>query len=271
MFIALLTTASASTLLNDQFATNGPINAATTQNLPTSAAWYTGGATVDANVVSNQLVFSNILTTNTRGGVAYFTTSGSPFTLVSTGDSIQLAFQYSYGANDISSNAFRVGLYNSNGTRLTADNSGFNIAAVNGWTGYDTVYTFGTIAATRFITYERAAGANNLTSNNTQVGAAGTTVTAGGTANTTYDATMTLTKTASGVSITTVFDGQSLTREDTTSAYTSFDTIGLLTSAPSVGSLKIDNVVVTAVPEPATWLLLGIGLTTMVVFRRRTA
>jgi len=248
-------------LLNDQFTTNGSISTATTQGLPTSARWYNGGLTADANVTSGTLVFGNITTSSTRGGVAYFTSSGNYATLSNPGDYVKLSFSYSYGATDTDSNAFRFGLYSSNGSRLTTDNSGFNNAAVSPWYGYNVGSTFGTVASTRYFIYDRTSGANNLVGvGNAQLGT-GIIPSYSSTANTTYSASLTLTKTEAGVSAESVINGLSLVREDTASPHTNFDTLTIMTSADTVQSLTVSNVLLEyyAIPEPRTWALLGLG------------
>lgn len=265
--------AGASTLLNEQFATNGAINTATTQNLPTSARWYTANATSGANVTSNTMVLSSIPTSGTMGLLAYFTASGSPQTLGSNGDYIQLQFQYKFAATSQLANAFRIGLLNSGGTRISTDNTSFNNAAFVNSTGYMTAYNFGGTGSNRYINYERASGANNIYSNNTGVGT-GAVPNAGTAVDTLYSAQLRITKTATGVDIYSKFGDfsgtyQEMTVSDSTSAYTSFDTVIIPLQNSTAGTFSIDNVVVTAVPEPATWVLLAGGLVALVAFRRR--
>src|ERR1700728_767883 len=83
-------------LLNDGFLDGERL----TQNLPTSAHWYSGGASSKVSFGEGGLILSGDTGGGTTGsihggGLAYFTVAGAPVSIV-IGESITLSFEYGY-------------------------------------------------------------------------------------------------------------------------------------------------------------------------------
>src|SRR5882757_9790771 len=81
-------------LLNDNFSDGERL----TQNVPTSAHWYSGGTSANVSAVTDALVFTGDVGGSTPGsihggGLAYFTAAGSPFSMA-VGQSRTLSFNY---------------------------------------------------------------------------------------------------------------------------------------------------------------------------------
>ena len=252
-------------LLNDNFSDGERL----TQNLPGSAHWYSGGLSGNVSAGSDALVFTGDSGGSTPGsihggGLAYFTAAGSPVSL-SIGQSMTLSFDYSYGQVDQTDWHFGFGLYNSGGSRVTTDNTSFNNAVFNAYTGYEAAGIFGTDPSGlgRYKIAERNLTANNLLSttaytilgsNVKQIG--------GASAGTTYTASLTLTYAdATDMVLSSVIAGQTLVRTNTIGLVKSFDTVGIF--APGTpGTFTFDDVqvAVTSVPEPSALMLVVTGV-----------
>ena len=252
------------TLLNDSFADGNR----TGQSLPSSAAWYQlGSATVALGVdsaiggMANALAFS-------QGGSAvalsYFTNSGVQ-SLTNVNDSITLRFDFRIGGLAAGDNVMRIALLNSGGgTRVSADDTA-SIAAGTGYTGYA---LFMDTDATATAQFRKHTGADILGfANYTTVGTAGSvTAPVGGTIYT--GNTLTITRTASGVSLSGSIAGSAINASDTTGAITAFDTVAFRFMQGA--SYRFDNVSVSAIPEPsafAAWA--GLGTIGLAASRRR--
>ncbi len=250
-------------LLSDTFADGNRTN----QSLPDSAAWYSGGLSGDASAASFQLLASNIAGNN-RGFIAYFTASGSPVTL-DVGQSLVLTAQVQTIGPTGGDARFQFWAFNSGGSRTVVDNTSFNNAIFNGYTGYGVTNDPVGVHPARYQIRERVSGANNLL-----IGA--NTPLLGGSAqsiNMTSSLTpVSLTLHRKGVSemtITGSIGGAPIVRTDTDAIFTSFDSIGIMTSNDTLsGNLVIDNV--TVIPEPGTFALLAVSaLSLLLVFRRK--
>ncbi len=270
--LAAISAASAqviTTNLNETFATDGNITN-TTQNLPGSARWYSSQAAANVNIASGVMTLGQLTNTTMVGALAYFTTSGNYVTLAQDGDWIQLSLDYRYATNSTLDNTFRMGLYSSGGTRSTADANNFNANAFSNWTGYQSRYTFGTNSSTRYGVTERSNGANNLFGlGNTQI-TPNVQPSQGNDTNTWYSATLKFTLTNSTILIDASYAGQVISRTDSVTLWTNFDSVVFGASAP-IGSYDIDNVLVTSsiVPEPTTVAMLGLSGLALVAYRLR--
>jgi hypothetical protein len=250
-------------LLSDTFADGNRTN----QSLPDSAAWYSGGLSGDASAASFQLLASNIAGSN-RGFIAYFTASGSPVTL-DVGQSMVLSAQVQTIGAAGGDARFQFWAFNSGGSRIAVDNSAFNNAIFNGYTGYGVTNDPVGVHPARYQIRERVSGANNLLigANTPLLGGSAQSINM--TANLTA-VSLTLHRTGvSEMTITGSIGGTPIVRTDTTGIFTSFDSIGILTSNDTLtGNLVIDNV--TVIPEPGTFALLAVSaLSLLLVFRRK--
>lgn len=262
------------TNLNETFATDGNITN-TTQNLPTSAQWYSANNAADANISGNAMTFANITNTAASGALAYFTTAGSYVSLANEGDSITMSFDYqyaTYAAN--TSDGFKFGLYGSGGTRVTVNSNTFNgQSGFSNWSGYFTTYLFGT-------NYKSAGGGIDGRRPTNQQSIFGglsiyslTNINPSNIDNVTNEwrtASMTLTRTNSTIVISSSVAGQAFGATETNATlWTNFDSIAIGSTA-IIDSLSIRNVQVSyTIPEPTTVALLGLSGIALVAYRLR--
>jgi hypothetical protein len=264
-------------LLNDNFSDGERL----TQTPPNSVHWFSGGLSNNVSASSDALVFSGDVGGSTPGsihggGLAYFTASGSPFSL-SIGQSMTLSFDYSYSQIDSSDWHLEFGLFNSGGSRTATDNTGFNSSSFNAYNGYAAAGVLGPDPSGlgRFKIAERNLTANNLLSTlSYTILGSNVKQTGGASAGITYNASLTIYYAdATDMTLTTVIDGETLTRTVSGALFTSFDTVGIF--APGTpGSFKFDdvNVSVISVPEPSNLAITSIGLLTLMginLFRAR--
>lgn len=250
----------ADVVLSDDFSDGSRAN----QNLPDSAQWAAMRATADAYVSTD----GTLVGTNNTTGTGFLAYLGQTALTLSIGESLQVSFDYQFGATNHSDAAFRVNLFNSGGSRTTNDNTGFNQAAFNGWRGYGFSGQFGTNATLRYRVSERTGAANNLltassfTINNSAV------QTNGSQFSTWYTARLTLDYLDANTMLYTAnLAGQNLVGTDTVSLVTSFD--ALVISGSANGWMAVDNVEVSIVPEPSAALLLVSGLLAVGLIRRQ--
>jgi hypothetical protein len=260
-------------LLNDNFSDGERL----TQNPPNSVHWYSGGLSNNVSASSDALVFTGDVGGSTPGsihggGLAYFTAAGSPFSL-SIGQSMTLSFDYSYGQIDSADWHLEFGLFNSGGARTATDDTGFNSSSFNAYTGYAAAGVLGPDPSGpgRFKIAERNLTANNLLSTlSYTILGSNVKQTGGASAGITYDASLTLYYAdATDMILTSVIDGETLTRTVTGGLFTSFDTVGIF--APGTpGSFTFDdvNVSVISVPEPSNLAITSIGLLTLMGINR---
>jgi hypothetical protein len=264
----------AQVLLNDTFSDNER----STQNLPTSAAWYVGGSSgATTSAATGQLV----TTTGTSAGAntnlaAYFTTSGSPQTLL-VGETVTLSFSVSFaGASFVpAADAFRFGLFNSGGNRVTTDLTTGNgaDAAFNSWTGYSAWVPVGNVTSTSAAIRERTGTSTTLYAG----GANPPLATVAYTANTlqlstTYTGNLSITRNTSNSTISFDLGGVTTSFSDTTGNYFTFDSVAFFGTGGAFGTngtFTLDNVSVSVVPEPSTALFAGVGIGFLLINRLR--
>ncbi len=240
----------AAPLTNDYVvATNGDVPMATGANASNVGPGITG---------------NSFFVTNTS--VAYSVSTYFAPTTLQIGQSISLSFDFRTD-NVVAANGagfFRLGLFNSGTGKLTANTSAFDGGgAFADDTGYIAQYSI-SAGAVSGVLQERLASTGNIFA-----GGSSLSTTSVGTgpqiaANTNYTATLTLTRTASGVTLGSSFDGVTLTGADTATPFTSFDSLGIFIGTPFGNATTprnnfIDNVQVNVVPEPTSVALLGLG------------
>lgn len=241
-----------------------------TQSLPSTSAWYTSFNSQSSDASGDLVVNDNVHV------ISYFTDSGSPLTLNSVGDSITASVTFSMDSPVASTSGFRIALLDSNGTRLSADNTGNDNAAFeNNYFGYGAFFNLN--AATAMRLYERdVANETKLINGNN----AWTQLTAGSTGTGTtfgtgdYTADITLLQTVSGIEISVTLagvTGYTATITDTTDLRTVFDTIAIYGAGSAMGDdYTLKSVTISSIPEPsAAALLMGATASLLLVSRRR--
>ena len=259
--------AQGAVLLNDSFSDGER----STQDLPTSAQWYSARATADANVTGGALRFSNF-SNNRAGALAYLTSSGSYVDMV-VGDTLALSFSYRYGANVDSEGGLYFGFYNSGGTRVSADNHDFNSPTFANDVGYVGAGIFDEDPSSRYRIRDRTNGVNNMASVTPMPALNSTAQTGASEVDTWYQASLSLSLLAPNqMRITSVLDGQTLVATDNVWVASSFDQILIMVGQKPIGYLDIDNVLVThtnMIPEPASVGLILLGAIALRMTRRR--
>jgi hypothetical protein len=230
----------------------------TNQNLPSSAAWFDAGSASGMSVVNNGLVLNTA--SNNDAVLAYF----SPTTVtLGIGDSLEVSFDFAVsGTLAPQDRAFAVYLYDSGGNRETADGSGFNAPLFNGYTGYGITYDPDSTNFQRYRTVERSGTANNLISDTPNVIIGTSQASSILTTGHTYSGSLTLTRTATSISVNGDINGSLISNIDPSSSYTQFDTIAFQALSADIPTLTLEDIEVseTFVPEPSTAAFLGCGL-----------
>lgn len=231
-------------LLNDTFADGDR----TTQALPGSAHWLTGGPQTNVSVSSDTGLTFKDASAEKATAMAYFTPQD-----LAVGASLTLSFNYSFTQTANADNSFMFGLYNSGGSYLTKDSSSFNNKIFNNYTGYATSGVFGTDPSgpgRDHIEVRNLTGQNLLSiatytegTEYKQSGAA--------TPGEIYTASMQIARTASGITVTSQIGNTTMTQTYTSSMFTKFDSVGVFSNGDT-GSFTMDNVQLDYVgaPEP---------------------
>lgn len=208
--------------------------------------------------------------------------------LANVGDSITLSYSFTASVSTAFNNtdgAFRVGLFNSNGSVVTGNTAGTD-GNVNSDLGYAAFYrpntgtnaasnTFGQRTGTSAVLMSTSA----IITTTTPFGTTAPTLSSFGitTGNLTGTGSFTLTLLTGGsVRLTSVVNsGGGQTRDDTVSAFvTTFDEFGFFATSGSTANPALTftdlSVVYAAVPEPSTYaLFVGAGGLAFVAWRRR--
>ncbi|MEI6560560.1 MAG: hypothetical protein WCO68_00570 [Verrucomicrobiota bacterium] len=190
--------------------------------------------------------------------MAYFTPTD-----LAVGASLKLSFNYSFTQTAVDANAFMFGLYNSGGARLTKDSSNnfANDSLFNSYTGYAVSGVFGadlTDKGSDHIEARNLTGSSLLSLDSyTQ----GTSYKQSGAATPgqMYTASMSIARTAAGVTVTSQIGNTMMTQTYTGSMFTKFDAVGVFSNGNS-GSFTMDNIQLDYVgaPEPSTFYALGL-------------
>ena len=290
--LAAANSASAVTvLLNDQFTDGERL----TQSLTSSARWTVGAQRPSnpigtGNAANGSLVVGHRSINGDNSFVAtwaHFTASGTP-TTIAVGERLELSFTLALtGTGDFSgsASAFRFGLFNSGGSRVTNDfvNTGTpgieSGATFTGWRGY-TAETPATTALNGQVFRIRERIATNPVQPGLFSGGAYATVpnTVPGTDtenvfafNTPYNAQLSLERTLTGITITSRIGTSSIIQvTDTTLPVVAFDTVAFFAVEGLSYDLSFDNVKVELIPEPSGAVLAALSAG-MLLFRRRRA
>lgn len=273
--IAFCAQAHAALILDETFSDNNLTN----QALPDSAAWYLvhgNNNGVDHTIAANNGTLKATITTRNTGNpgiIAYFSEPGTPIRLQNVGDSITVSFSLTTSSNTFPGggwgDALRFGLYDSNGNRLTENKSTWALTggAFASSSGYTVRGAVGNYADGSVTIQRRTTGNDDLFSSGTNVGSTGYVT---GTLNyaTTYDFSLSLSRTVNGIAYSFTYGAITLTGEDATPATWEFDTfaLGFLSNAYRDNSVFIlDNVRIetSSIPEPASVALL-LGFLVMV-------
>jgi hypothetical protein len=276
----------AQVLLNDTFSDNERA----TQSLTGSAEWAFAPNGAIANTAlsaaSGALVY-----TPTAGAAqystAYFTTSGSPISLAD-GEAITLSFDFAFStiAAATQEQGLRFGIFNSGGTRYAPGFSGaaqpfLNLALNQPAKGYFAYANpTATTGTSTFTAREEFSGSGSATtvfggSGALSTPALNTAAYLGLVANTTYQASLTITRSGANASISSSINGITVSGSDAgATAGFAYDEIVIFTSSGAVpvgNTFTLDNVnvTITPAPEPSTAVLAGLGLATLIASRRR--
>ena len=280
--ISTVSAAQATTVLDDNFNDNDRTN----QSLTSSAQWFQSFnnlSVVEPVPASGNYALQNSPNSGTvRHAVAYYAPSGSPVSLATTGDTLNLSFDLTpTSATPADSlNLLRIGLLNSGTARQTADNESYSPSLIGGFGFFvnpddQRVRAYGrsTDAGPLFASLGSGSGwvggaTGGLLDDSTPVS------TFAMAEDTTYSISISIERLASGnlnIAYSTT-DGVNTTGtsfiEDTYLNY-DFDTIGF-GWGDGFGDGQIDNVLITAIPEPSSMAsiaaLVALGCATL---RRR--
>lgn len=209
----------------------------------------------------------------TANNFTYFVGNFGAFSLDDVGDSITLSYTFSPSTASAFRDAagtFRVGLFNSNGSQISANASGAGVAALNNDSGYVATYNPRSSSTTGNTLRQRSGGNDNLwVSSQFTTISSSPELTSPGTGNLT--GTFTLSLVASGIEITSVVNGASAQSViDTSGLVTSFDSFSIFAlSGAANPTLTFSDLTVSAIPEPSIAILLAGAAMVFVCFRRR--
>ena len=270
VLVLLSVVARAQVLVSDNFSDNLRNNQGTGSPL-TSLNWLyssnTGGpAASAATAASGALVTTQSSTPKFISFTGYFTPSGSPRALAD-GETITLSFSLKLSSNaDINPNDILVGLFNSGGTRLSADaptSTNATTTAYNTTRGYFAGFN-GSSTASDLTIFEHidadvASGTAVTTASRTALSTtSGAPSTTAGTA---FSVSFSIARTASTYSLITNVNGTIFTASDTSISASGFDTVILQFGSnvvPASGTITLDNIqvaITSAVPEPSTYAI----------------
>ncbi len=239
-------------LINDSFSDGDR----TTQALPGSAQWLTGGPKSNVSVSSSTGMTFRDASASKATTMTYFTPTD-----LAIGASLSLSFNYSFTQAATADNSFMFGLYNSGGSYLTKDSSSFNNSIFNNYTGYATSGVFGTDPSGpgRDHIEARNQTGQNLLSIGTYTEGTEYKQSGAATPGEIYSASMKIARTAAGITVTSQIGNTTMTQTYTSSMFTRFDAVGIFSNGDS-GSFTMDNVQLDYVgaPEPPVFFALGL-------------
>lgn len=254
--LCLVTAQAQSVIVNDPFTDGGRTNGADPLDIP----WFSLTTSPVLSVVddSGGLGSGNALQAAPDTNVQLVGVVPTITTLANVGESLVLTMDFRFNVAPVGSfSGFRFGLFNSNGTSVTGDNSGVAGPAANDF-GYG--FTFGTGAASNnAVSIFKSASGVPLASTGGSITATGTPFTVSNAL--AHHLQITLTRlTATSLGIEFRFDGSVVaTATDASSPFISFDEIYAVTNAQSGRNYLLDNVTLQFIPEPSVGALLAIG------------
>lgn len=270
-FGAINSPAAPVTLLNDNFTESSRTLPA---NLPTSTPWYDSGASSGLTLDTTNHVL------NFNGGgqffVGSFTAANSPQTLTEIGASLSVHFTFTLTGSAISANGLRIGLFNSGGNQVHADNGGLSSTTYASYSGY-VLYTDPGVSSTNQNVMNKvslSSGNVALMTGSRPTGFAWNNAAHANLASgTSYEGIFTVTKlsaTSSSVSIS--LGGLSWTVTDSSSPFSSFDTFAILGGSSAFSNMAVSNIsAIYTVPEPSSCIYLGLAslIFLPILWRRR--
>ena len=262
----LVTQAPAAVLFNDTFSDGERL----TQNLPSSVRWYTTGLSAGTTVSGGQVISAPA--SGSSGLLGYLATPQA----IEVGWALSFSFNYSFSTVVNGDYAFTFGLFNSQGSLASSDNTDLNDGVFNTDRGYFGSGVLGPdpSGTGRMHSHERTNNANRLlraaTDTATYLGAA--IQTNGTLVGTTYLGGLSLYRTGADTMIVQLnIAGQTLTRTDTVSIVSSFDEFVIYGPA-GAGTMTFDNIQLNytqQLPEPGTAALLLLSGLCVRLFRRK--
>ena len=252
--------AQATVLINETFSDGERL----TQSQPDSLHWYTAGNS-NTTVASSSAGLTFLDTTNSQAGaLAYFNAVN-----LNVGESLTLSFNYSFQQIANGDNNFMFALYNSGGSYVSKDGTGFNSATFNSYTGYAASGVFGSDPSGpgRDHIETRDKLGNNLRSLGTYTEGKEYIQTGAATPGEIYGASLQIARTAEGITAESKIGNTVVIQKYTTELFTQFDTVGIFANGNAgvftMNDVKLDY---AGVPEPPSfWAMAFLG---MVVFGR---
>jgi len=246
--------AGATVILHDVFSDGSYTN----QALPGSADWYIGGPTPNMSISPTKGLTFQSANNDKATAMAYFTPTD-----LQIGQSLTLSFNYSFTQTSNSGNDFIFGLYNSGGSHLSKESSNnfANDGTFNNYTGYAASGVFGTDPSAIGSDHIEARNLTGSSLLSTDSYTQGTSYTQSGAATPgqIYTASMSIARTAAGVTVTSQIGNTTMTQTYTGAMFTKFDAVGVFSNGNS-GSFTMDNIQLDYVgaPEPSAFYALGL-------------
>ncbi|PTY00290.1 hypothetical protein DB345_01725 [Spartobacteria bacterium LR76] len=264
--MGFLGNAAATVIVDDTFA-DGQRGPTGNQNLPSSMNWYA------SNAASLTATTGNMTLTPGASALAYYTSTGTINLLDGQKMTMTIAFTPTFTTAPTSDNLIRFALFNSNGSRVTADGGGTSPSSgvYAPYTGY-----MGGIGNGLSL-YERTSGSNNLINS---IGSGGyTSLTSGASlslvSGTQYVYTLSLERSGTSTILTAALtggtlSGRTITYADTTGAYSSFDSVALYQGS-GMPQMDFTEVKITTVPEPSVLALSALACVAFLGMHRRAS
>jgi len=247
--------AEATVILNDTFSDGDH----TTQGLPASAHWYSGGPGPNMSVGSDGLTFRDA-NSGKATALSYFLP-----TELKVGESLTLSFDYKFAQTATGDNDFMFGLFNSGGEFATKDSINFKKLA--DYTGYAASGVFGLDPSTEgraHIEVRDNADADLLAISDYTVGSRHV-QSGGATPGEYYTASMQISRTAGGITVESRIGNTEMVQTYSSAMFTKFDTVGIFSNGDT-GSFTLDNVKLDYAGAPEPSALFAISLFGMAVF-----
>ncbi|MDA3874420.1 MAG: PEP-CTERM sorting domain-containing protein [Kiritimatiellae bacterium] len=231
-----------------------------------------GGLTYDGG--SPSLTYNLNASNNYSYFVSYFDSQ-----TLAVGDSLEISYAFTpTGTSSFrnSDGALRVGLYNSNSTRVDSDTDGIGLTGYNDDRGYLGVYAPNTTPVANDTFYQRTSSNNLLWSSSTRTVVSGApTLDSPGTGSVTGLFRLTL-QSPTSLLLESQINGNTVQSVvDTAGLETTFDSLSFFAMSGGNGqSLTFSDISITQVPEPSSFFLMSLaGAIYLVVgfTRRRTS